>query len=203
MDLSRLAAVPDPYPVRFPVVALIASAGGIDALCRVLGALPARLPAAVLVLLHQEPARSSGLAAILAGRTALPVEVADNGTSMRPGVALVIPPGRHLLVTAEASVGLIDTGDPPPARPSADLLLSTLAVTCGTRALAVIMTGMGHDGQAGVRAIAYCGGTVLAQDEATAKYNSMPAAAIATTHVQQILPVEGIADAIMFHVRKV
>jgi two-component system chemotaxis response regulator CheB len=66
--------------------------------------------------------------------------------------------------------------------------------------LAVVLTGMGHDGQAGVRAIAHCGGTVLAQDQATAKYNSMPAAAIATTHVEQILPIDGIADAIIRHV---
>jgi len=191
----------DPYPVRFPVVALIASAGGLEALTRVLAPLPADLHATVLVVLHQDPARPSDLAAILARRTALSVEVAEDGAVMRPGQLLVIPPGRHLLVTAEARIGLIDAGALPPARPSADLLLVTLAVTCGARALAVILTGMGHDGEAGVRAIAHCGGTVLAQDKATSRYHSMPAAAIATHQVQAVLSADALGPAILAHVR--
>ena len=191
----------DPYPVPFPVVALIASAGGLEALTRVLAPLPADLPAAVLVVLHQDPTRPSELAAILARRTALSVVVAEDGAVMRPGQLLVIPPGRHLLVTAEARIGLIDAGALPPARPSADLLLVTLAVTCGVRALAVILTGMGHDGEAGVRAIAHCGGTVLAQDKATSRYHSMPAAAIATHQVQAVLSADALGPAILAHVR--
>lgn len=201
-EVSAARSVPaDPYPVRFPVVALIASAGGLAALTRVLAPLPADLPAAVLIVLHQDPRRESELATILARSTALSVELADDGTVMRPGQVLVVPAGRHLLVTAEARVGLIDAGALPPARPSADLLLATLAVTCGARALAVILTGMGHDGEAGVRAIAHCGGTVLAQDAATSKYHSMPAAAIATRHVQAVLPADEIGPAIVAHVR--
>ena len=191
----------DPWPVQFPVVALIASAGGLEALTSVLAPLPADLPAAVLVVLHQDPSRESELAPILARRTALAVEIAADGTVMRPGQLLVIPAGRHLLVTAEARVGLIDVGALPPARPSADLLLATLAVICGRRALAVILTGMGHDGEAGVRAIAHCGGTVLAQDAATSKYHSMPAAAIATRHVQAVLAADELGPAILAHVR--
>jgi chemotaxis response regulator CheB len=198
VDLGRSAA--DPYPVRFPVVALVASAGGIEALSRVLAPLPADLPAAVLVALHQDPTRASQLAPILARHTRVPIEIADDRARMRPGQVLVIPPARHLLVTAEASIGLIDTGSVPPARPSADLLLATLAVTCGSRALAVILTGLGHDGQAGVRAIAHCGGTVLAQNEATSAFYAMPSAAIATNTVQQVLGLDEIADAIIQHV---
>jgi two-component system, chemotaxis family, protein-glutamate methylesterase/glutaminase len=195
-----LVAAPDVVPVRFPVVALIASAGGIDALTRVLAPLTADLPAAVLVALHQDPTRTSNLAEILGRSTELRVEVAATGSVMRPGTALVVPSGQHLLVTSDARLGLIETGGLPPARPSADLLLATLAVTCGTRALAVILTGMGHDGQAGARAIALCGGTVLAQDEATSKFFSMPAAAIATHRVQQVLALDAISEAILRHV---
>ena len=66
----------------------------------------------------------------------------------------------------------------------------------------VILTGLGHDGQAGVRAIAHCGGVVLAQDAATSAFHSMPAAAIATDQVQQVLPLDQIADAILRHVRR-
>ncbi len=191
---------PDSFPVPFPVIALVASAGGITALVRVLEPMPSDLPAAVLVALHQDPNRASQLAEILRRSTRLRVTLAADGMLMEPGTVLVVPPARHLLVTSEARIGLIPTGALPPARPSADLMLSTLAVTCGTRALAVILTGMGHDGQAGVHAIAHCGGTVLAQDEASSDFSSMPAAAVTTGRVQQVLAVEAIAEAILKHV---
>jgi two-component system chemotaxis response regulator CheB len=190
---------PDGCPIGFPVVAIIASAGGIEALTRVLEPLPEDLPAAVLVALHQEPCRASELARILDRKTRLTVQFAAEDTAMRPGVVLVVPPGRHLLVTSQARIGLIDTGALPPARPSGDLLLATLAVTCGARALAVVLTGLGHDAQAGVRAVAHCGGTVLAQDETSSKFFAMPAAAIATHMVSQILAVDDIAAAIVAH----
>jgi chemotaxis response regulator CheB len=189
-----------PFPVHFPVVALIASAGGVDALRRVLSPLPPDLPAVVLVLLHQNPTRAGALVNVLRRGTRLRVALAENDGVMRPGDVLVAPPGRHLLVTAAARTGLIDSGEIPPSRPSADLLLATLAVTCGDRALVVVLTGMGHDGQAGVRAINLCGGTVMAQDKVTSNFHEMPAAAIATGHVHQVLGVEEIADAVKRHV---
>jgi two-component system chemotaxis response regulator CheB len=95
------------------------------------------------------------------------------------GNVLVAPPAHHMLVTSEARVGLIDSGaNVPPARPSADHFLAILAVTCGPRALAVVLTGKGTDVQAGARAIRHCGGTVLAQSDATAEHFGMPGAAI-------------------------
>ncbi|BCJ47549.1 chemotaxis protein CheB [Actinoplanes ianthinogenes] len=178
---------------------MIASAGGVEAMSRVLSGLPASLPAAVLIAVHISPDKTSHLVQILARRTRLPVHTAQDRVLLQPGVALVVPPGRHLLVTSEARIGLIDTGALPPSRPSADLLLSTLAVTCGPRSLAVVMTGLGHDGQAGVRAIAHCGGTVLAQDEASAAYTAMPAAAVATGTVRETLPLDDLAAAIVTH----
>jgi two-component system chemotaxis response regulator CheB len=190
----------DPRLVAFPVVALVASAGGVSALARVVSMLPADLPAAVLILLHQRPESPSRLATVLSRHSRMPVDVIGVDTLMRPGRVLVIPPGRHLLVTAGTRVGLIAAGSLPP-RPSADLLLATLAVTCGSRALAVILTGVGSDGQAGVRAVAHCGGTVLAQDEITSAFHAMPANAIATHAVQQVLPLDGIAATIIRHVR--
>ena len=199
-DAAHLPHQPDRYPVRFPIVALIASSGGVDALARVLTPLPADLPACILVVLHQDPTHTSELVAILRRRTALTVETADDHTEMRPGLVLVAPPGRHLLVTAAARIGLIQTGELPPWRPSGDLLLATLAVVCGPRALAVILTGRGHDAQAGVRAIAHCGGAVFAQDEITAKFHAMAAAAIETSLVEQVLGLDDIANAIISHV---
>ncbi|WP_290059585.1 chemotaxis protein CheB [Amycolatopsis solani] len=188
------------YPVRVPVVALVASAGGLDAFSRVLGALPADFPAAVLVAQHLDPSWPSQLAAILDGRTALRVAEAADDDELTPGTVLVAPSARHLLVTPGGRIGLLDAGALPPARPSADLLLATLAVTCGPRALAVVLTGRGTDAQAGIRAIVRCGGTVFAQDEATSQHFGMPGAAILTGQVGTVLPLPEIAGAIRDHV---
>jgi two-component system chemotaxis response regulator CheB len=187
------------FPVEVPVVALVASAGGLDALSRVLAPLPVELPAAVLVVLHQDPTRASQLAGILGGRTALPVRAVRDGDRLQVGQVLVTPPAAHLIVTATGVLGLIDTGAIPPARPSADLLLATLAVTAGPRVLAVVLSGTGTDAQAGIRAVHRCGGTVLAQDEASAQHFGMPSAAIATGLVHAVHPLDGLAGAVVEH----
>ena len=85
-------AAPAVFPVEVPVVALVASAGGLDALSRVLAPLPAELPAAVLVALHQDPARPSELAELLGQRTALPVRAVRDGDRLKVGQVLVTPP---------------------------------------------------------------------------------------------------------------
>jgi two-component system, chemotaxis family, protein-glutamate methylesterase/glutaminase len=195
---SRAAA--EAFPVRIPVLALVASAGGLDALTRVLAPLPDHLSAAVLVVQHQEPTRPADiLADILQTRTALAVRATRDGDRLRPGLVSVTPPATHVIVTPSAALGLIDSGEPPPSRPSADLLLATLAVTCGPRALAVVLTGRGHDAQAGIRAVHRCGGTVLAQDEASAEQFGMPGAAIATGLVHAVHPLPDLARAITVH----
>lgn len=197
--------VPEPaavavFPIELSVVALVASSGGLDALTRVLAPLPAGLPAAIVVALHQDPTQASLLAEHLDDRTALPVRAARDGDRLQIGHVLVTPPAAHLIITAAGVLGLIHTGAIPPARPSADLLLATLAVTAGPRVLAVVLTGTGHDAQAGIRAVHRCGGTVLAQDEASSAYFGMPSAAIATGLVHAVDPVEGLAAAIIDHV---
>ncbi|TVT23323.1 chemotaxis protein CheB [Amycolatopsis acidiphila] len=195
-------SAPDPYALRFPVVALVTSAGGLDALSQVLAPLPTDLPAAVVVAQHLAPEHPSQLAAILRTRTALPVREAANGDELVPGTVLVTPAARHLLITSEARIGLLDVGNAPPYRPSADLLLATLAVTCGPRALAVVLTGKGHDAQAGIRAVSHCGGTVFAQDEASSAYFGMPGAAIDTGLVHEVLGLPDIAAAIQAHAHR-
>jgi two-component system, chemotaxis family, protein-glutamate methylesterase/glutaminase len=188
------------FPIGIPVLALVASAGGLDALTRVLAPLPDDLSAAVLVVQHQAPTRPADiLAEILQARTALAVRATRDGDRLRPGLVLVTPPATHMIVTPSTVLGLIDTGEPPPSRPSADLLLATLAVTCGPRALAVVLTGRGHDAQAGIRAVHRCGGTVLAQDEAASEQFGMPGAAISTGLVHAVHPLPDLARAITTH----
>jgi two-component system chemotaxis response regulator CheB len=181
---------------RVAVVALVASAGGLTALSRVLAGLPAGLPAAVLVAQHVDPRGPSALSEILAGRTSLALRAAADGDRLQPGTVLVTPAGSHLLVTSAGTVALVDTDELPPARPSADLLLATLAVTVGSGAVAVVLTGYGHDGQVGVRAVHRCGGRVLAQDEASAEHFGMPGAAIATGVVDRVVALDALPGVI-------
>lgn len=163
---------------QLPVVALVASAGGIAAVSHVLGQLPAGLPAAVVVLIHQEPDRVGTLVELLANRSALPVSAATHGGALRSGQVVVAPAGSHLLVTPGPATALVVSGVAPPSRPSADLLLTTLAIAAGPRATAVVLSGGGHDGATGATAVHVFGGTVVATDEATSSSFSMPLATI-------------------------
>jgi two-component system chemotaxis response regulator CheB len=160
------------------VIALVASAGGLKAVSRVLHDLPSALDAAVIVLIHQAPDRESVLVHLLGRQSRLAVTAAQDGADLRAGAVVVAPPGMHMLVTPGPRVALIVSGAIPPSRPSADLLLTTMAIACGARATAVVLSGGGHDGATGASAIHHFGGTVLATSEATSTYFSMPQATI-------------------------
>ncbi len=181
-----------------PVVALVASAGGLEAITEVLGGLPADLPAAVLLLLHQAPDRPNHLAGILARTTELPVAAAAGGDRLEAGRALVVPPGEHLLVDHGGRTVLIPSGSPPPSRPSADLLLTTLALAVGARAIAVVLSGGGHDGATGATAIHALGGCVVATDEESSVVFSMPSATIRRDHaVDHVVALREIAPLVV------
>jgi two-component system chemotaxis response regulator CheB len=94
-------------------------------------------------------------------------------------------------------IRLINTGSLPPARPSADLLLSTLAVALGRRAVAVVLTGGGSDASLGAQAIHACGGHVMVQDQASSQLYGMPEASVHADHPGQPIPLDQIADALL------
>lgn len=175
-----------------PVVALVASSGGLDALSVVLGGLPAELPAAVLVLQHLEAGRRSMLAGILAGRTELPVREAVAGVRIRAGTVYVAPAGRHLCLGPGGVLRLTDQAPEHFSRPSADVLLRSLA-QAGGPVIAVVLTGRGSDGAAGSLLVHDGGGTVLAQDAATSRHYGMPGSAVEAGGVEESLPLEAIA----------
>jgi two-component system, chemotaxis family, protein-glutamate methylesterase/glutaminase len=181
-------------PAGSPVVALVSSAGGLDAMVRVLAPLPPDFPAAVIALQHHRPDSPSMLAQILARRTPLPVSVAADGDELIPGRTLVAPPGRHLLITVERRVVLIMVGATPPYRPSADLLLTTLALAVGPQAVAVVLSGQGTDGATGATAVHRLGGRVIASDAATSTAFSMPSATIRRHQIiDHVVAVDDIA----------
>src|SRR3954466_1531176 len=149
-------------PGSAPVVALVSSLGGLDALSRVLKVMPAQLPACVIALQHADPSRASQLARLLDRVGPLPVTEARDGVALAPGHVLVAPSGFHTLVTRDRTLALVRSGERPPSRPSADLLLTSLAVAGGPDAIAVVLTGFGHDGAAGATAIKRLRGVLIA-----------------------------------------
>jgi two-component system chemotaxis response regulator CheB len=162
-----------------------------------LAPLPADFAGSIVVLIHRPPDQPSHLAEVIRRRCALPVVEADHGLPLLPGQVVVVPRGRHLLITPDDRVpatALIISG----TCPSADLLLTTLATSVGPRAVAVILSGGGADGATGASAVHVCGGTVLATDETSSLHYSMPLAAIERDQaVDQILPLDRIAPVLM------
>jgi two-component system chemotaxis response regulator CheB len=178
-------------------VAFVASAGGVQALGEVLAALPQDLGAALIVVLHLLPEHQSHLAAILGRQTHLRVKEAEDGDLLETGCVYVAPPDTHLFVEPDGRLAL--RAEPPVRnlRPSGDLLLTSLAANHNGHCLAVVLTGLGSDGTVGAGAVKKAGGTVLVQDEATSEYFSMPQAAIAAGVVDQVLPLDEIAPAVV------
>jgi two-component system chemotaxis response regulator CheB len=182
---------------RGPVIALVSSAGGLDALTCVLSSLQVAPPAAVVVLQHHDPDHVSRLAALLGRVTPLPVADARDGERLEQGRVFVAPSGFHTLIARDRTFALIRSGRRPPLRPSGDLLLTSLAISVGTDAIAVVLTGFGHDGAAGATAVKRFGGTLLASDRATSREFGMPEAAIDTGDVDHVLPLDEIGPSLM------
>jgi two-component system chemotaxis response regulator CheB len=194
------ASQPDDARAADWVVALVGSAGALAAMGAIAEALPEDLPAAVVVVLHLPPGHQSMLPAILSRRTALEVKEAEEGDLLRSGCVYVAPADVHLLVRVNRSLTL-DTRPPIHfVRPSADLLLESLAAAVGNRALAVILSGVGRDGADGAVAIKAAGGTVIAQSEESAAHFGMPAAAIAAGAANHVLPLDRITATVVEYV---
>jgi two-component system chemotaxis response regulator CheB len=172
----------------FDVVALAASAGGVRALLTLVASLPAGLPAALVLVQHLDPKHRS---------PRLPVGEATDGQVLRAGALVIAPPDRHLLVQAGLVLRLTSTSLVSCVRPAADVLFASVAAVCARRALAVVLTGSGHDGTAGVRAIKQAGGWVIIQDPASAEFPSMPLAALRTGCVDRVLPLAQIGHEIV------
>src|SRR5438132_7739465 len=181
---------------------MAASAGGLGALGGVLADLPAEFPAAVVVVQHLDPRHRSLMADILRRRTELAVVQAGEGDRIVPATVYIAPPDRHLLVNPDGTLSLSQSELVHFVRPSADLLFESVAASYKQRAIAVVLTGTGSDGSMGIGAIKKMGGTVVAQDQASAEFDGMPAAAIRSGNPDFILPLDEIAAALVTLVMK-
>lgn len=182
----------EPMTGPFEVAGIASSAGGLMALERLLSLLPADFPAAVAVVQHLDPRHRSLLAPILARHTALVVREACEGDRLCSGTVFTAPPNRHLLINPDGTLSLSRAGMVRFLRPSADLLFESLAQTYRKRAIAVVLTGAGKDGAAGVVAVKRMGGIVIAQDRGTSEFFGMPGAAIESGCADYVLPLDEI-----------
>jgi two-component system chemotaxis response regulator CheB len=181
----------------FDVVVIAASAGGLNALSKVVAGLPQGFPAGLLAVQHLDPRHRSLMADILSHRTALLVREAKADDVVQPGILYMAPPDRHLLVNPNMRLLLAETELVHFVRPSADLLFESAAACFRERTLGVVLTGTGSDGNMGVRAIKKVGGTVVVEDPESAEFNGMPEAAIRTGCVDFILALPLIPTALV------
>jgi two-component system chemotaxis response regulator CheB len=176
------------------VVAIAASTGGPAALMTVLAGLPRDFPLPVLVVQHISPGFVDGLANWLDRVVALPVRLAEEGQLVSSGVWLA-PDAAHLRIADNGRLSLDGRTNPSPHRPSADVLLTSVAECAGSGAVSVVLTGMGRDGAAGTAAILAAGGLTLAQDRASSVIYGMPRAA-AECGAESVLALDDIAGAL-------
>ena len=169
------------------VVGIGASAGGVDALIRLLSEVKAGLPAALLVVLHVPATGRSLLAPILNRRTALDVRVAEDGEALVAGRVYVAPPDRHLIVD-DGRIRLERGPKENAVRPAVDPMLRSLAAAYGEDAVAIVLSGAMGDGSSGALAVKLAGGTVIVQDPEDAAVPSMPESALRAV---------GAADAVL------
>lgn len=149
-------------------------------------------PAAIVIVQHLDPNHRSLMPSILARRSEMDVREAKQGLQLCPGMALVAPPNKHLLVEPDGTVALSNAALVHFVRPSADLLFESVAASFRNKAIAVVLSGTGSDGVGGVAAIKEMGGTVIAQDEESSEFFGMPAAAINSGNVDLICPLSDI-----------
>ncbi|MEY4722360.1 MAG: hypothetical protein RIQ46_2085, partial [Pseudomonadota bacterium] len=176
---------------QFPIVAIGASAGGLDAAARLLDAMPGDVAMAFLLVQHLDPSHESQMAELLGTHTRMPIREAQDGMACAPGAVYVCPPGHYM----EIRFGVLHLSRPRAgqhARLPIDCLVRSLAEECGPRSVCVILSGTGTDGSAALPALRKSGGHVIVQDPAEAEYDGMPRSAIQTGLVDVVAPVARI-----------
>jgi two-component system, chemotaxis family, CheB/CheR fusion protein len=177
----------------FPVVGVGASAGGLEAFTTLLANLPDSTGMAFVLLQHLDPSHTSALEEILSRATRIPVTEATNGLPIERRHIYLLPPNHDMVIRdgiLRLSARTLTHGQHRPI----DHFFVSLAEDCGDRAIAVILSGTASDGTSGCLAIKAVGGITLAQDEASAKYASMPKSAVEAGCIDFVLPPKAIAE---------
>lgn len=181
------------------IVALGTSTGGTQALEAVLTALPRVCPGIVIVQ-HMPEKFTASFAERLNGLCQIEVREAKNNDRILPGLALIAPGGKHMMVTRSGAFYHVQVVDGPLVnrhRPSVDVLFRSVAKFAGKNATGIIMTGMGDDGARGLKEMLDAGCATVAQDEASCVVFGMPKEAIKLNAAQRIMPLHDIQQAIL------
>jgi two-component system response regulator WspF len=182
------------------LVAIGASTGGPNALVEVLATFPANLGAATVIIQHVDLAFAPGLAHWLAERTGRPVEVVEDGARPREGSIYLAATNDHLVIDDAGAFRYVGEPLKLSYRPSADVFFASAARHWRGGGVAVLLTGMGRDGAAGMLALRSAGWYTIAQDQATSVVWGMPRAAVELNAAVDVLPVSDIGRAVVRHV---
>src|SRR5277367_353520 len=176
----------------FPVVAVGASAGGLEAVTQLLSRIPAKSGIAIVLIQHLAPKHDSSLVTLLSRVSKMPVSEVARTTAVEANHVYVIPPGKDLIYGGR-KLFLKPRDENHGLHMPVDRFMESLAKDEAHRAIGVVLSGTGSDGALGLQAIKARGGIALAQSEDSAKYDGMPHAAVATGCVDFVLPPARIA----------
>lgn len=175
---TQSAPAPAPRRKSYRLVAIGTSTGGPVALQRVLTQLPANFPAPIVLIQHMPAAFTKAFAERLDKLCKVSVKEAEDGDLLRPGVALLAPGGKQMMVDGRGAVRILPGDERLNYRPCVDVTFGSAAKAFGDKVLAVVLTGMGADGREGARMLKQSGSQVWAQDEASCVIYGMPMAVV-------------------------
>ena len=178
------------------IVAIAASTGGPNALATLLSSLPPSFVTPIVIVQHMASGFTATLADSLCRQTGRNVREVETAQPLDAAAAWIAQGGRHLVVSRKGVAEMVAPSDDPTengCRPSADVMFRSVADLFGSRCLAVVLTGMGHDGLAGCRAIRQAGGTILVQDEASSIAWGMPGQVATAGLADAVLPLSEVS----------
>jgi len=190
-----------PGKLSFPIVALGASAGGLEALERFFKAVASDSGMAYIVIVHLDPGHVSLLPELLKKFTSMPVQQITDGTVVKANNVYVIPPNKDLLIL-NGRLQLMAISQPRGVNRPIDSFFRALATDQGSKAICIVLSGTGSDGAIGLKAIKGELGMVMAQDEESAKFDGMPRSAINTGLVDFVLTPEAMPEQLLIYNRQ-
>ncbi|HAM52747.1 MAG TPA: chemotaxis response regulator protein-glutamate methylesterase [Nitrospiraceae bacterium] len=175
------------------IIAIASSTGGPRALLTIFSTLPGDLPCPIVVAQHIPDGFAKGLADWFSRSSQLHLKLAEQGESLQAGVIYISPSESNMEVNSAKRISLVERDPGDIYRPSCDILLSSAARIYGNKSIGIILTGMGHDGTAGIKNIYKAGGLTIAQDETTSSIFGMNKVAIESGCISKILTIDEIA----------
>ncbi|KPW21294.1 Chemotaxis response regulator protein-glutamate methylesterase [Pseudomonas cannabina pv. alisalensis] len=176
----------------YKLVAIGTSTGGPVALQRVLTQLPANFPAPLVLIQHMPAAFTKAFAERLDKLCKISVKEAEDGDVLRPGLALLAPGGKQMMVDGRGTVKILPGDERLNYKPCVDITFGSAAKSYGDKVLSVVLTGMGADGREGARLLKQAGSTVWAQDEASCVIYGMPMAIVKAELADAIYSLDDI-----------